>query len=514
MTAAIAQEGRLDNTFGQSGTVIASDYTPERDAKGGCVAVQANGKIIVAGTYYGTTYSGHAILTRYNTNGTIDNSFGVNGTYIAFFYSENINKIFVQPDGKILIVGSDYSSTNDGILFIKRLLPSGSVDNSFGINGVVKRSFAYKSLAIGASFLQNDGSIILAGNTWIPSTGKYGYVALKYTSSGLLDSSFGVNGLFEQNTEKINYTITNMRINTNGKILLSAYVRQGSIDNWSAGIVILLDSNGTLDRYIAFLDNNLRIRFSSIAIQLDNKIILGGYIEDDSNGYKKMLITRYNADGNIDNSFGINGVFDSNISSANSFVTSINLLPNGKILVGGYGYNDNSNSNDFAILRLNSNGRIDNTFGTNGFTMTNFASTNNDQMNDIALQPDGKIITVGTTYSIVNINTYRNIALARYTSNPITATKDVELFSKVKEIYPNPIEDNFSLKFDIEEAHSINIDLYDLSGKLVSTFLKDKYFGIGEHNLNLNLPTHLSSGNFLLIISDKERVSTLKLIKK
>ena len=135
-----------------------------------------------------------------------------------------------------------------------------------------------------------------------------------------------------------------------------------------------------------------------ITLQPDGKILVGGVFTSYS-GVTRNGIIRLNTGGTIDNTFNSGDGFNSN-------VYSITLQPDGKILVGGFFSSYNGVTNDY-IVRLNSNGTIDNTFitgSTNGF---------NSSVTSIILQPDGKILVSGefNTYSGVTYN-----GIIRFTS--------------------------------------------------------------------------------------------------
>jgi uncharacterized delta-60 repeat protein len=126
------QPGNLDATFGTSG-IVTTDFSSTND-NGAAAALQADGKIIVAGT----TASDFA-LARYNTDGSLDNTFGVNGKVVTSIAinGDQATSVAIQPDGKIIAGGVSYnvsSTLNDFALV--RYNTDGSVDTSFGNNGI------------------------------------------------------------------------------------------------------------------------------------------------------------------------------------------------------------------------------------------------------------------------------------------------------------------------------------------------------------------------------------------
>ena len=137
---------------------------------------------------------------------------------------------------------------------------------------------------------------------------------------------------------------------------------------------------------------------TSIAIQKDKKIIIGGYCYD-NNSNSSWFLTRYYSDGNLDAGFGTEGIVTKSFYHTNlslDYCTDILLQPDGKILAGGYSYNDFTGY-DFTLVRYNTNGSLDDSFGENGVVRTNISNYSNksDWGYSIAIQSDGKIIMGG-----------------------------------------------------------------------------------------------------------------------
>ncbi len=123
-----------------------------------------------------------------------------------------------------------------------------------------------------------------------------------------------------------------------------------------------------------------------IALQSDGKIIILGYASLGEEQYAKVL-TRYNSNGTLDTSFGVNGISPIEVASFSGM--KIALQPDGKLIVGG------SSGGDFAVVRYNSNGTLDTSFGTNGMGVIDLFSESRQSPADLAIQPDGKIVMVG-----------------------------------------------------------------------------------------------------------------------
>ncbi|WP_165065984.1 Ig-like domain-containing protein [Paludisphaera rhizosphaerae] len=151
----------------------------------------------------------------------------------------------------------------------------------------------------------------------------------------------------------------------------------------------------------------------AVAVQADGKILVGGYFQDQGSSTWNMQLARLTADGRLDSSFGTGGwVTLIPTSGFYNEIWDLAVLSDGKILIGGSIYNS-STSNDFAVVRLNSIGSLDSTFGSGGYATTSF-SNGSDRGYKLAVQPDGKILLAGSSFGG---NASSTFAVARWTSD-------------------------------------------------------------------------------------------------
>ena len=137
-------------------------------------------------------------MIRLNQNGSLDTSFGANGIVTWASPSggaDYANNLALQPDGRIVVAGA--SSTDTGYrIAVLRLLASGQPDTAFGQGGVVTYTGLVGTDAYPYGVIvQPNGRIVIAGSS-LDGAGKRDAVVLGYTASGLPDPLFGVNGLF------------------------------------------------------------------------------------------------------------------------------------------------------------------------------------------------------------------------------------------------------------------------------------------------------------------------------
>src|SRR5438093_3038699 len=195
--SAQAAAGDLDSRFG-SGGVVQTDFSGGDDYGFG-VKVQPDGKTVVVGQS-GVYPLFHSALTRYNRNGALDRTFGTGGKVVAALDAggDGSTAIVFQPDGKILTAGSVIHNNFVVAFVTARFNTDGSLDQTFGTNGSVQTTFGDSSAEGNDVVLQPDGKIIVVGFTGAGSYSSFNNFALvRFNSDGRLDQSFGGAGKVE-----------------------------------------------------------------------------------------------------------------------------------------------------------------------------------------------------------------------------------------------------------------------------------------------------------------------------
>ncbi len=180
-----------------------------------------------------------------------------------------------------------------------------------------------------------------------------------------------------------------MAIQSDGKIVVAEPYNNGSDLDFA---VARYNSDGSLD---TSFDGDGKVTTDidsgdaalAMVIQSDGKILLAGY----GGGYKYFALARYNSDGSLDNTFGTGGKVTTDIGGSYDLVYDIAIQSDGKIIVTGDSYNGNY---DFALARYTSNGSLDLSFDGDGKVTTPIGG-GNDYAYDIAIQSDGKIVVAG-----------------------------------------------------------------------------------------------------------------------
>jgi len=352
--------------------------------------------------------------TLFAQDGELDPAFdgdGIVTTSISAidYYSRDI---VLQPDGKLLAVGiSNDIFGLEGDFIIVRYNLDGGLDNSFGTGGTVSTSFTTDLERANGVVLQNDGKILVAGFARLLN-GDRRFAVVRYLQDGLLDNSFDTDGMLTTAIGLDNDQASSIAVQSDGKIIVAGHSSDTPVDEDPDFSLVRYNSDGSLDNTfdsdgIVTTDFSLLIdRIQDIAIQPDGKIVAVGFSVDGAG--QDLAMARYNTDGSLDNTFGTNGKLTENFGTGADWGTAVALQPDGKIIVGGW--TENGTNKDFAVARFNADGSLDNSFGGNGKVETEIG-TSEDVANDMVLQPDGKIILAGYSSRGADIHDF---ALVRY----------------------------------------------------------------------------------------------------
>jgi uncharacterized delta-60 repeat protein len=400
-------DGTLDTTFDMDGKVV----TPMQSTSFGAaaVALQPDGKIVAGGTTNSTSFLvSDFALVRYNTDGSLDTSFDMDGKVVTdIAVSSAIYDIALQPDGKIVAAGESFSSAIDFTL--ARYNPNGSLDASFDMDGIVTTAVISAGDGARAVALQPDGKIVAAGYAFRGST-MYDFVLVRYNPNGALDTSFDTDGKVTTQFTNSADGFTDVAILADGKIIGTGSPVNGTDTDFA---LLRYNANGALDTGfdtdgIAYADIGAGYAIvHGVAVQADGKVVTAGYTYNGTN--TDFAVARYNTDGSPDPSFGGGtGKVSTPVLNRFDYGRAVVIQPDGKIIVAGAA--QPTAGNQFALVRYNPDGTLDTSFDTDGKVTTSFTGTALDGAKSLALQADGKIVAAGTIIT----GGATDFALARY----------------------------------------------------------------------------------------------------
>jgi uncharacterized delta-60 repeat protein len=391
--------GVLDTSFGNAG-VVSFDFAGQAYAQ--AVAIQPDGRIIAAGG------AGLFALSRYNPDGSLDLSFGSFGRVTTTVgLSSSANAVQLQRDGRIVTAGSYYYTNffpgNAYGFALVRHNTDGSLDSSFGASGKVTTTFgSSEDIATGLA-VQADGKIVAVGNTQVDSFNHVFSIAVsRYTSNGLLDTSFGGTGKVVTQVAGGESRADAVVIQTDGRIVIGGYGQVGTSTNFA---LLRLLPNGSLDssfgsfgRVTTDFGPTNSSYGNALALQPDGKIILAGRVMLGS--YGAVALARYNSDGTLDPSFGTGGKLITQVGIAYDLASSVAVMPNGKFLVAGP--SQQGNEYKYAILRYLPDGSLDGSYGIGGKMLVSFAD-GSDVANAVAIDQIGRAVVAGSAGSMFGI---------------------------------------------------------------------------------------------------------------
>ena len=295
--------GHLDPTFGSRGEVVTSTNGDGGILRG--MAVQPDGRIVVVGYQASANSEGYFSATRYNNDGTLDQSFGSGGTVQVLFgpnQGASSDTIALQVDGKIVIGGTVYGVAFDGRNTVRfalaRLLPGGQLDASFGATGEIETSYdttfngirIEKNAYITGVAVQPDGRIVAGG--YVAGDG-YGFALARYMPDGSPDTSFGDRGTAE-----------------------SDFFGGGSSQT---AMAIALQSDGKID--VAGSSNCAFLGVTGPCF--------------DGTWQSDILVARYTSGGALDQTFGDGGWAETSMSGAVDEARAVAIQPDGGLIAAG-----------------------------------------------------------------------------------------------------------------------------------------------------------------------------------
>jgi uncharacterized delta-60 repeat protein len=343
-------------------------------------------------------------VVRYNIDGSLDTSFGGDGKVTTNFTSNYDGGFDMVLQPDERIVVVGFASGNGGQFGVARYNADGSLDTTFSGDGKTTTNFSGGSdFAFGVAIQPADGKIVAVGG----AGGSGGRIAVaRYNTDGSLDSTFSGDG-----RQLVNFTTGDDRadllaVQTDGKLVLAGTANYfGSDARWA---LVRLNADGTLDSTFDG-DGKLTTNFTS---GFDGAFSVAiqpadGKIVAAGQSTTRVALARYNVNGSPDFTFGGDGRVITNVGEGADYADDVVLQPDGKIVAVGTSNWAVSNTR-FLVVRYNATGSLDTTFSGDGKLTTNFSS-GRDRAYSVVLQADGNIVVAGGT-----IGSGGRFALARY----------------------------------------------------------------------------------------------------
>jgi uncharacterized delta-60 repeat protein len=350
-------DGSPDPGFGTNGQVFTSILSRNTAQAG---VLQPDGKFIIAGWVFGTSPANKIGLVRYNPDGSLDTGFGDAGKVITDFdisMAPSAHSLLLQPDGKIVLLGDNESFD----ILLSRYNSNGVLDGSFGNGGKVVTRYVSEGNEAKSARLQPDGKIVLGG--WINTADSASNSAVfRYTADGTLDSSFDNDGVAVKALSSSHDRIREVLIRPDGKILTvgtSVIPEQNSISY----AIALYNSDGSPDANygqngVSVLPAPGLVEIENALLQSDGKVTLAGTLSYSSGARYRFHLARFEANGAFDFTFGNGGKVNFPIGHSNR-ASALAVQSDNKLLIAGVATTLSSRKGVFALTRFQGgNGQV------------------------------------------------------------------------------------------------------------------------------------------------------------
>ncbi len=405
--------GDLDLSFGSNGKVSTAYFENiNSNESANTSVVQSDGKVIVGG-------SGN-VLMRFLPNGEVDRSFGDSGK--ALIWGE-VKGLAIDAQNRIVAAGTTMLNGLDTVM-LKRFLPDGQVDRSFGTEGSVLANIVSQYDVVNSLVIQADGKILVGGITNTGSDNSFDadldIMLLRYDVDGAPDPNFGVNGRVVTSMEGNFGSFTELLLRPDGKIIAVGKSFDAN-QNTSATAIARFLPNGSLDEtfdddgmmYVTGYPASDSASSADAAVLMsDGKLVIGDEILNGTS--VELILIRYLEDGTLDTTFNPNGsipgVSQFALGQSNSRLMDMQLSPSGHIWISahtdeGSFFSPRSN----VLARVNSDGSLDSSYNGAGWFVYSPATQDVNVYNQLAQRPDGSFVVVGLYRSEALVGPYELI---------------------------------------------------------------------------------------------------------
>lgn len=494
------QAGLLDNTFSGDGKAT---FAGTGDTYFTAVVIQPNGKVVAVGST--GTSNVDFLVVRFNSNGTLDTSFDGDGYATKGLPGEDrASCVALQGDGKIL-VGGYYTVGANRYMAIVRLNADGTPDTGFGLNGQNFIAFDQESPTYAEGLgiaVQADGRIVVCGSTGDATDQDADLALARFDADGSIDSGFGSEGKVTDDVGTVNNSGNVVAVDNNGRLVIAGNTGSGN----QSCVVHRFLTDGVPDA--AFNGGHFSFDIVSGADHALHGMVLqpnGSVLVAGSCG-GQFGATMLNANGYWDGSFGAEGKVQLVSPENGAQGYALCKQADGKFLIAGT-YEHSGAPSDLCLARMNGDGSIDASFGTNGWAYYDIEGLVDDGRG-MALQSDGKVVVVGTDNSVPKkgsvIRVLNDVGIGM--SEARTPALSVSAF-------PDPATDHISLRYTLRAQDRVSGRILDATGRPVRAVFAQAQRIPGTHTERVDLDG-LACGGYLLELRTDQGVVRTPFIKQ
>lgn len=366
------QDGQLDPSFGESGAGFR--MTGTGDPVPYSLLTLTDGSFILAGFTNSSTQRDW-VIARFTPSGHPDQDFGEEGRLILDLQGTNEagGAMVELIDGSMVMAGYVSNDNNEEEIIIAKFDPSGSFQPTFGVGGLLTIDFGEEVERVRNIGLLTDGSILIAGHSYGSEGGKI--LLAKMMPDGELDPTFGTNGTLKLAIGMDEVYVYDLEVLSNGQFYLSGSAGYGIEQD---ALVLRFNSNGSLDNAfgtggIFLLESHPGYDdASAFKVTEDGDLILCGSLQLEAGGYDFAIHHfKLSANGAMDTAFGLDGISITDLGEGMEYPYDLLLQQDGKWLICGQSA---SISSDILVARYHQQGDLDFSFGLEGISQLDFGT--------------------------------------------------------------------------------------------------------------------------------------------
>lgn len=398
LKAKAVSPGTLDLAFSEDGKVALRPFGSDGDAAD--VLALPEGKIIAVGVLPGAGAGGDFAVVRFNPDGSLDTTFDADGIVTIDFGGTHdfAWAVALQTDGKIIVAGNTGFGGSFLDFAVARLNPNGSPDTAFSGDGKVTTDFSGFADYGSSVVIQADGKIVVGGRADIGNSADFGLA--RYNTDGSLDPAFSGDGKAIFDVGGADDIAQDIKLQPDGKIVAAG--ARLAFDSTQDFVIYRVTPTGTLDTSFD-TDGIVTTDFSggqeiasSLALLQDGRILVAGESRP-SGGVRDSAFARYNPNGSLDTTFDGDGLFKVSLYSSFSSEESIfdiQLQNDGKIAAAVFVQPGSLSPIGFGAARINADGGVDTSFGNGGFVLAVVPGSSYQFPRAVAISGD-KLVVVG-----------------------------------------------------------------------------------------------------------------------
>lgn len=503
-----AQDGTLDHNFGQNGIRYYNHFNANSEIR----SMIRTGDYLFAAGYTKQGTKEEFSIFKLDLDGEPVSDFGTDGLKI-FSNGTGFGRadvIIEQADGKLVACGWIRVSNKDLYTLI-RIYPDGSLDSTFGGDGIVMGSFSTSSYAedeIYDARMLSDGRIIVVGRSYngqnddgfLGCIDEYGNPCSGFGNNGvhIIKFSEGI-GVERARAVAIDaaeniYVGGSVKLShsTEASFFILKFDHQGVPDN----------NFGNSGKVIHTVADNIDAGINVLEIDHSGRILTGGGAFNTDELDNDYFMTRYSGDGVLDTDFGDQGVLIIPRND-NESISDLLVLPNDDVLAAG---STGGFPSQMSIMRIKSSGDPDLNFGQQGWALASAANGFNG-IESITLDENGDIYAGGHTY----ISSVFHMAIAKFNST-LTSLPPALINNLSLSLSPNPANNICVLQFDLPEKSKFSLALIDYTGRMINVLEHPGLLLPGKHLFTFDLSKY-PSGNYFAFFQFDEHSGALPIVK-